>query len=166
MAYMASSYPELLMMWWGGWAGHSVDTYVLCSSSKTLVYVWKCKKTNKIYLIPIYLIGCWKDEGPLTKAFPREPHRILYSLNCTTRFMKTFLWGSAIVGPSWGFLFVGSLNASFTSLVPSDTEKENWSACFSSSLVWTYWMLRDTRSAWVKVLILVPGERGGGIDHN
>lgn len=34
--------------------------------------------------------------------------------------------------------------------------KENWSACFSSSLVWTYWMLRDARSACVKVLILVP----------
>lgn len=45
---------------------------------------------------------------------------------------------------------------SFTSFVPSDTLKENWSACFSSSLVWTYWMLRDARSACVKVLILVP----------
>lgn len=48
--------------------------------------------------------------------------------------------------------------AEFTSFVPSDTTKENWSACFSSSLVWTYWMLRDARSAWVKALILVPGD--------
>ncbi|TNN46457.1 hypothetical protein EYF80_043374 [Liparis tanakae] len=54
---------------------------------------------------------------------------------------------------------ISSRPLSFTSLVPSDTEKENWSACFSSSLVWTYWMLRETRSAWVKVLVLVPGER-------
>lgn len=46
-----------------------------------------------------------------------------------------------------------------TSFVPSDTTKENWSACFSSSLVWMYWMLRDTRSACVKVLILVPEDK-------
>lgn len=49
--------------------------------------------------------------------------------------------------------------AEVTSFVPSDTTKENWSACFSSSLVWIYWMLRDTRSACVKVLILVPGDK-------
>lgn len=52
--------------------------------------------------------------------------------------------------------------AGLTSLVPSDTTKENWSACFSSWLVWRYWTLRDTRSACVNVLILVPADEQTG----
>jgi len=43
-----------------------------------------------------------------------------------------------------------------TSFVPSDTEKVNASIYFSMSLVWTYWMLREAKSAWLNELILVP----------
>lgn len=46
-----------------------------------------------------------------------------------------------------------------TSFVPSDTEKVKASACFSTSLVWTYWMLREAKSAWLKELILVPRKK-------
>lgn len=46
-----------------------------------------------------------------------------------------------------------------TSFVPSDTEKVKASVCFSVSLVWTYWMLREAKSAWLKELIFIPRKR-------
>lgn len=89
--------------------------------------------------------------------------KLLDPIMSWNQFSWTFSWRSAIRrftfrshqwtqrGP-WAHIHQWIL----TSFVPSDTTKENWSAYFSSSLVWTYWMLRDARSACVKVLILVP----------
>lgn len=84
---------------------------------------------------------------------------LLTTPQCTIGYQENIIQGTSdIIEPKHPSLIL-SYSFSFTSLVPSDTVKENWSACFSSSLVCTYWTLRDARSAWVKVLILVPGER-------